>query len=56
MGVKNHVIIMPDASADATLDALVASGFGASKFQNCMSPSIAVFVGGSAPWCDLDYA
>ncbi|XP_022846859.1 methylmalonate-semialdehyde dehydrogenase [acylating], mitochondrial-like [Olea europaea var. sylvestris] len=50
MGVKNHVIIMPDASADATLDALVASGFGASKVHNCMSPSIAVFVGGSAPW------
>ncbi|KAL2531280.1 Methylmalonate-semialdehyde dehydrogenase (CoA acylating) [Abeliophyllum distichum] len=33
MGVKNHVVVMPDASADATLDALIASGFGASRVQ-----------------------
>ncbi|CAK9183932.1 unnamed protein product [Ilex paraguariensis] len=29
IGAKNHAIVMPDASADATLDALVAAGFGA---------------------------
>ncbi|XP_057492452.1 methylmalonate-semialdehyde dehydrogenase [acylating], mitochondrial-like [Actinidia eriantha] len=46
---KNHAIIMPDASADATLDALVAAGFGATG-QTCMALSKAVFVGGSLPW------
>ncbi|KAE9450086.1 hypothetical protein C3L33_18033, partial [Rhododendron williamsianum] len=29
MGANNHAVITPDASADATLDALVAAGFGA---------------------------
>ncbi|THG20105.1 hypothetical protein TEA_007188 [Camellia sinensis var. sinensis] len=49
MGAKNHAIIMPDASADATLDALVVAGFGAAG-QRCMALSTAVFVGGSMPW------
>ena len=49
MGAKNHAIIMPDASVDATLDALVAAGFGAAG-QRCMALSTAVFVGGSKPW------
>uniref|UniRef100_A0A1D1Y6W8 methylmalonate-semialdehyde dehydrogenase (CoA acylating) n=1 Tax=Anthurium amnicola TaxID=1678845 RepID=A0A1D1Y6W8_9ARAE len=49
MGAKNHAIIMPDASVDATLNALVAAGFGAAG-QRCMALSTAVFVGGSKPW------
>lgn len=49
MGAKNHAIIMPDASMDATLNALVAAGFGAAG-QRCMALSTAVFVGGSIPW------
>ncbi|KAJ0966233.1 hypothetical protein J5N97_027371 [Dioscorea zingiberensis] len=49
MGAKNHAIIMPDASADATLNALVAAGFGAAG-QRCMALSTAVFVGGSKSW------
>uniref|UniRef100_A0A5B7BP66 methylmalonate-semialdehyde dehydrogenase (CoA acylating) n=1 Tax=Davidia involucrata TaxID=16924 RepID=A0A5B7BP66_DAVIN len=49
MGAKNHAIIMPDANVDATLDALVAAGFGAAG-QRCMALSTAVFVGGSMPW------
>ncbi|KAI5669729.1 hypothetical protein M9H77_19582 [Catharanthus roseus] len=49
MGAKNHAIIMPDASADATLDAIIAAGFGAVG-QRCMTLSTAIFVGGSAPW------
>ncbi|KAG8383628.1 hypothetical protein BUALT_Bualt04G0033800 [Buddleja alternifolia] len=48
--VKNHIIIMPDASADAALDALLASGFGASGIQRFMPSGVAVFVGGSTPW------
>ncbi|XP_077234091.1 aldehyde dehydrogenase 6B2 [Tasmannia lanceolata] len=51
MGAKNHGIIMPDASVDATLNALVASGFGAAG-QRCMALSTAVFVGGSKSWED----
>lgn len=40
---------MPDASVDATLNALVAAGFGAAG-QRCMALSTAVFVGGSKQW------
>ncbi|KAL5988430.1 Methylmalonate-semialdehyde dehydrogenase [acylating], mitochondrial [Asimina triloba] len=49
MGAKNHAIIMPDANVDATLNALVAAGFGAAG-QRCMALSTAVFVGGSKSW------
>lgn len=41
---------MPDASADAALDALLASGFGASGKQRIMAPTVAVFVGDSTQW------
>src|SRR4051812_36604457 len=27
MGAKNHAIVMPDASVDATINALIAAGF-----------------------------
>lgn len=40
---------MPDASIDATLNALVTAGFGAAG-QQCMALSTAVFVGGSMLW------
>lgn len=49
MGAKNHAIILPDADRDATLNALIAAGFGAAG-QRCMALSTAVFVGGSEPW------
>lgn len=49
MGAKNHAIIMPDASPDATLNSLIAAGFGAAG-QRCMALSTAVFVGGSKSW------
>ncbi|KAK9942949.1 hypothetical protein M0R45_008589 [Rubus argutus] len=49
MGAKNHAIVMPDASPDATLNALVAAGFGAAG-QRCMALSTVVFVGGSKSW------
>ncbi|KAF9594966.1 hypothetical protein IFM89_035536 [Coptis chinensis] len=51
MGAKNHAIIVPDANIDATLNALVAAGFGAAG-QRCMALSTAVFVGDSKPWVD----
>lgn len=49
IGGKNHAIIMPDASMDATLNALVTAGFGGAG-QRCMTLNTAVFVGGSRPW------
>ncbi|CAN0921211.1 Methylmalonate-semialdehyde dehydrogenase [acylating], mitochondrial [Linum grandiflorum] len=49
MGAKNHAIVMPDANIDATINALVAAGFGAAG-QRCMALSTVVFVGDSKPW------
>lgn len=49
MGAKNHAIVLPDASIDATLNALVAAGFGAAG-QRCMALSTVVFVGDSKLW------
>ncbi|XP_038681598.1 methylmalonate-semialdehyde dehydrogenase [acylating], mitochondrial [Tripterygium wilfordii] len=49
MGAKNHAIVMPDANADATLNALLAAGFGAAG-QRCMALSTVVFVGDSKSW------
>jgi len=55
MGAKNHAIILPDADRDATLNALIAAGFGAAG-QRCMALSTAVFVGGSESWYSLPYS
>ncbi|XP_024528974.1 methylmalonate-semialdehyde dehydrogenase [acylating], mitochondrial [Selaginella moellendorffii] len=49
MGAKNHAVIMPDASAEATMNALTGAAFGAAG-QRCMAISTAVFVGDSKPW------
>ncbi|XP_045819325.1 methylmalonate-semialdehyde dehydrogenase [acylating], mitochondrial-like isoform X1 [Trifolium pratense] len=49
MGAKNHAIVMPDANVDATINALIAAGFGAAG-QRCMALSTVVFVGGSQQW------
>lgn len=54
MGANNHAVITPDASADATLDALVAAGFGAAG-QRCTFLSTAIFVGGSMPWYNIPF-
>jgi malonate-semialdehyde dehydrogenase (acetylating)/methylmalonate-semialdehyde dehydrogenase len=40
---------MPDASMDATLNALVAAGFGAAG-QRGMALNTAIFIGGSVTW------
>lgn len=45
---KNFAIVMPDASMEATINALVTSGFGGAG--QCMAPSTAIFVGGSLLW------
>jgi len=43
-GAKNHMIIMPDADMDQTVDALVGAGYG-SAGERCMAISVAVPVG-----------
>jgi malonate-semialdehyde dehydrogenase (acetylating)/methylmalonate-semialdehyde dehydrogenase len=45
-GAKNHLIIMPDAQMDQTVQALVASAYGCAG-QRCMAGSVAVAVGGA---------
>jgi len=49
MAAKNHGVIMPDASKERTLDALIGAAFG-STGQRCMALSVAVFVGDSQLW------
>lgn len=51
MGAKNHVVVMPDANKDQTLNALVGAAFGAAG-QRCMALSVAVMVGESKNWVD----
>ncbi|KAH0909100.1 hypothetical protein HID58_032421 [Brassica napus] len=51
MGAKNHGVVLPDANVDATLNALLAAGFGAAG-QRCMALSTVVFVGNSKSWED----
>ncbi|MCO5597328.1 hypothetical protein L7F22_051404 [Adiantum nelumboides] len=49
LGAKNHAVVMPDAEADLTANALVGAAFGAAG-QRCMAISTAVFVGDTRPW------
>ena len=43
-GAKNHMIVMPDADLDQTVDALIGAGYGAAG-ERCMAVSVAVPVG-----------
>ncbi len=43
-GAKNHLIVMPDADLDQTVDALIGSGYG-SAGERCMAISVVVPVG-----------
>lgn len=49
MGAKNHVVVMPDANKEQTLNALLGAAFGAAG-QRCMALSVAVMVGESQQW------
>jgi malonate-semialdehyde dehydrogenase (acetylating)/methylmalonate-semialdehyde dehydrogenase len=46
-GAKNHLIVMPDADMDQTVDALIGAGYG-SAGERCMAVSVAVPVGEQA--------
>ncbi len=43
-GAKNHMIVMPDADIDRTVDALIGAAYG-SAGERCMATSVAVLVG-----------
>ena len=43
-GAKNHMVVMPDADIEQTVDALVGAAYG-SAGERCMAISVAVFVG-----------
>jgi malonate-semialdehyde dehydrogenase (acetylating)/methylmalonate-semialdehyde dehydrogenase len=43
-GAKNHMVVMPDADIEQTVDALIGSGYG-SAGERCMAISVAVLVG-----------
>ncbi|MEK6787393.1 MAG: CoA-acylating methylmalonate-semialdehyde dehydrogenase [Pseudomonadota bacterium] len=51
MGAKNHVVVLPDAPKEQTLNALVGAGFGAAG-QRCMASSVVVLVGEAREWID----
>ena len=43
-GAKNHLVVMPDADLELTVDALIGAGYG-SAGERCMAISVAVAVG-----------
>jgi malonate-semialdehyde dehydrogenase (acetylating)/methylmalonate-semialdehyde dehydrogenase len=43
-GAKNHMVVMPDAVMDKTVDGIIGSAFGAAG-QRCMAGSVVVAVG-----------
>ncbi|WP_314915838.1 CoA-acylating methylmalonate-semialdehyde dehydrogenase [Pseudomonas helleri] len=43
-GAKNHLVVMPDADIERTVDALVGAAYG-SAGERCMAISVAVLVG-----------
>jgi malonate-semialdehyde dehydrogenase (acetylating)/methylmalonate-semialdehyde dehydrogenase len=49
MGAKNHAVVLPDASKEQSLNALVGSTFGAAG-QRCMATSVTVLVGEARQW------
>jgi len=50
-GAKNHMVVMPDAHRDRTVDNIIGAAVGAAG-QRCMAISVAVFVGDSKDWID----
>lgn len=48
-GAKNHMIVMPDADRDATIDGVLGSAFG-NAGQRCLAGSVAIAVGEAANW------
>lgn len=49
MGAKNHAVVLPDASKEQSLNAIVGATFGAAG-QRCMATSVTVLVGEARNW------
>mmetsp|Transcript_5944 Transcript_5944/g.9906 ORF Transcript_5944/g.9906 Transcript_5944/m.9906 type:complete len:544 (-) Transcript_5944:210-1841(-) len=49
LGAKNHAAVLPDASREATIQAIAGAAFGAAG-QRCMALSAVVFVGDARAW------
>jgi malonate-semialdehyde dehydrogenase (acetylating)/methylmalonate-semialdehyde dehydrogenase len=49
MGAKNHVVVMPDANKEQSLNSLIGATFGAAG-QRCMATSVTVLVGEAQKW------
>ncbi|BDI03503.1 CoA-acylating methylmalonate-semialdehyde dehydrogenase [Sphaerotilus microaerophilus] len=43
-GAKNHMVVLPDADVEQTVDALIGAAYG-SAGERCMAISVALFVG-----------
>ncbi|AWB35446.1 CoA-acylating methylmalonate-semialdehyde dehydrogenase [Orrella marina] len=43
-GAKNHMVVMPDANLDTTVDGLIGAAYG-SAGERCMAISVAVLIG-----------
>ncbi len=50
-GAKNHLVVMPDANKNQTINALVGAACGAAG-QRCMGISVCVLVGDANQWLD----
>jgi malonate-semialdehyde dehydrogenase (acetylating)/methylmalonate-semialdehyde dehydrogenase len=46
-GAKNHIVVMPDADPDATIQAILGSAFG-NAGERCLAGSVAVTVGSAS--------
>ena len=46
-GAKNHLVVMPDANLDKSVEAIMSSAFGAAG-ERCLAGSVLVPVGGAA--------
>ncbi|HVN07223.1 MAG TPA: CoA-acylating methylmalonate-semialdehyde dehydrogenase, partial [Bryobacteraceae bacterium] len=50
-GAKNHLVVMPDAHIEKTVEAIMGSAFGAAG-ERCLAGSVLVAVGDSGPLLD----
>jgi malonate-semialdehyde dehydrogenase (acetylating)/methylmalonate-semialdehyde dehydrogenase len=50
-GAKNHLVVMPDAHLQATVDAIIGSAFGCAG-ERCMASAVLTLVGENQPLLD----
>jgi malonate-semialdehyde dehydrogenase (acetylating)/methylmalonate-semialdehyde dehydrogenase len=50
-GAKNHLVVMPDAPIEASVEAIMSSAFGAAG-ERCLAGSVLIAVGAAGPLLD----